>query len=296
MSILDLFCSVDEFWQRFAPAWRRELLASGRRQRLRSGRMSPSELMTILILFQQSHYRTFKAFYTEQVQRYWRAEFPRLVSYSRFVELMPSVLVPLAVYLHAQLGECTGVSFIDSTALAVCRNARIGQHRVFAPDARRGKTSVGWFYGFKLHLVVNDRGELLAFCLSRGNVDDRHPVPRLVRRLFGKLFGDRGYISQALAEDLFVRHGVRLITKLRKNMRNHLLAVADKVLLRKRAVIESIIDQLKNVCQIEHSRHRSPRNFVLNLLAGLVAYCHQPKKPSLDLGVHPLSLTPLIPN
>ena len=117
---------------------------------------------------------------------------------------MPSVLVPLTVYLHTQLGACTGISFIDSTALAVCHNARIGQHRVFALDAARGKTSVGWFYGFKLHLVVNDRGELLAFCLTRGNVDDRRPVPRLVRRLFGKLFGDRGYISQALAEDLFV--------------------------------------------------------------------------------------------
>ena len=291
MSILDLFCSVDEFWQRFAPAWQRELLASGRRHRRRQGRMCPSELMTIVILFQQSHYRTFKAFYTEHVQQHLRAEFPHLVSYSRFVELMPSVLVPLAVYLHTQLGACSGISFIDSTALAVCHTARIGQHRVFALDARRGKTSVGWFYGFKLHLVVNDRGELLAFCLTRGNVDDRRPVPRLVRRLFGKLFGDRGYISQALAEDLLLLHGVHLITKLRSNMRNRLLHVADKLLLRKRAIIESIVDQLKNICQIEHTRHRSPCNFLVNLLAGLIAYCHQPKKPSL--GLHDLGLLAL---
>lgn len=253
--------------------------------------MCPSEIMTIVILFQQSHYRTFKAFYTEHVQQHLRAEFPHLVSYSRFVELMPSVLVPLAVYLHTQLGECSGISFIDSTALAVCHTARIGQHRVFALDARRGKTSVGWFYGFKLHLVVNDRGELLAFCLTRGNVDDRRPVPRLVRRLFGKLFGDRGYISQALAEDLLLLHGVHLITKLRSNMRNRLLHVADKLLLRKRAIIESIVDQLKNICQIEHTRHRSPCNFLVNLLAGLIAYCHQPKKPSL--GLHDLGLLAL---
>lgn len=295
MSILDLFCSVDEFWQRFEPLWQRELLAAGRR-RLRRGRMHPSELMTILILFQQSHYRTFKAFYTEQVVPHWRDEFPRLVSYGRFVELMPSVLIPLTVYLHTQLGECTGISFIDSTALAVCHNARIGQHRVFALDATRGKTSVGWFYGFKLHLVVNDRGELLAFCLTRGNVDDRHPVPRLARRLFGKLFGDRGYISQALAEELLVRQGLRLITKLRKNMHQRLLGMADKLLLRKRAIIETIVDQLKNICQIEHSRHRSPRNFLVNLVAGLVAYCHQPKKPSLDLHVPIFPLPALIPN
>ena len=194
MSILDLFCSVDAFWQWFEPLWQQELLASGTGQqhRRRRGRMYPSEIMTILILFQQSGYRTFKGFYTQYVQVHLRAEFPQLVSYTRFVELMPRMVVPLAVYLHTQLGTCTGISFIDSTALAVCKNPRIGQHRVFALDARRGKTSVGWFYGFKLHLVVNDRGELLAFCLTPGNVDDRRPVPRLVRRLFGKLFGDRG--------------------------------------------------------------------------------------------------------
>ena len=185
MSILDLFCSVDEFWVGFEPWWRQQLLASGSRQRWRRGRLHPSEIMTMAILFQHSHYRTFEAFYTEHVQQHLRSEFPRLVGYSRFVELLPSVLVPLLVYLHTQLGPCTGISFIDSTALAVCHPARISQHRVFTVDAVRGKTSVGWFYGFKLHLVVNDRGELLAFCLTPGNVDDRQPVTGLVRRLVG---------------------------------------------------------------------------------------------------------------
>jgi transposase len=198
---------------------------------------------------------------------------------------MPRYLVPLAVYLHVHRGQCTGISFIDSTALAVCHPARIQQHRVFRVDARRGRTSVGWFYGFKLHLVVNDRGELLAFCLTPGNTDDRRPVPRLVQRLFGKLFADKGYISAPLAERLFLEQGLRLITKLRVNMRNRLVEFADHLLLRKRALIETIIDQLKNVCQIEHSRHRSPINFLVHLLAGLVAYCHQPKKPSLRLDV-----------
>lgn len=282
MSILDLYCSVDAFWQVFEPYWEREQVAQGRRRR-RATRLSPSEIMTILILFQQSGYRTFKGFYTQQVQTQLRAEFPQLVSYARFVALIPRVVVPLAVYVHTQLGACTGISFVDSTALAVCKNARIAQHRVLRVDARRGKTSVGWFYGFKLHVVVNDRGELLAFCLTPGNVDDRRPVPHLVRRLFGKLFGDRGYISQALTEQLFTTQGLRLITKVRKNMRERLLAYADKLLLRKRALIESVNDQLKNVCQIEHSRHRSPYNFVAHLLAGLAAYCHQPKKPSLHL-------------
>jgi hypothetical protein len=290
VSILDLFCSVDAFWQRFEPLWERELLASGQRRRRRATRLHPAEILTILILFQQSGYRTFKGFYTQHVQIVLRQEFPHLVSYTRFVELMPRFLVPLAIYLHTQLGTCTGISFIDSTSLVVCHNARIQQHRVFRVDARRGKTSVGWFYGFKLHLVVNDRGELLAFCLTPGNTDDRRPVPRLVRRLLGRLFGDKGYISQPLAQQLFLEQGLRLITKLRKNMRNQLIELSDRLLLRKRALIETIIDQLKNVCQIEHSRHRSPTNFLVHLLCGLIAYCHQPKKPSLRLDPDRLTL------
>ena len=303
MSILELFCSVDEFWVRFVPSWQRELLATGKRQRLRHGALHPSEIMTILIWFHQSHYRTFKAYYTEHVQVHLRGEFPHLVSYQRFVALMPRMLLPLTAYLHTHLGACTGISFIDSTPLAVCRNARIPRHRVFAADAARGKTSVGWFYGFKLHLVVNDRGELLAFCLTRGNIDDRTPVPALLQRVhrrFGKLFGDKGYISQPLAERLLVDHGVRLITRLRKNMRERLLPLGEKLLLRKRAIIETINDQLKNICQIEHSRHRSPRNFLVNLVGGLIAYCHLPKKPALhlDLNVDGVALAPfcLIPN
>jgi hypothetical protein len=283
MNLLELFCSVDDFWQHFAPGWQHELVASGKRKRLRATQMYPSEIMTILIWFHHSHYRTFKAYYTEYVQQHLQREFPTLVSYSRFVELMPTVLVPLVTYLHTQLGPCTGISFIDSTKLVVCQNPRIHQHRVFAGRAARGKSSVGWFYGFKLHLVVNDRGELLAFCLTPGNVDDRRPVPKLVKRLFGKLFGDKGYLSQALMEDLLVTQGVHLITKLKKRMRNRLVAISDKLLLRKRAIIETINDQLKNICQIEHSRHRSPINFLVNLVSGLIAYCHLPKKPSLGL-------------
>jgi len=289
MSILELFCSVDDFWQHFAPSWQQDLLTSGQRQRVRPTQLHASEIMTIVILFHQSHYRTFKAYYTEYVQCHLHSEFPTLVSYQRFVELMPTVLVPLLAYLHTQLGSCTGISFIDSTSLAVCRNPRIHQHRVFDGRAARGKTSVGWFYGFKLHLVVNDQGEILAFCLTPGNVDDRHPVPKLATGLVGKLFGDKGYLSQPLAQQLLVTHGLQLITKLRKKMHNRLLEWSDKLLLRKRAIIETINDQLKNICQIEHSRHRSPINFLVNLIAGLIAYCHQPKKPSLGLQLPALS-------
>ncbi len=195
---------------------------------------------------------------------------------------MPSILIPLSEYLVSCYGRCTGVSFIDSTPIAVCHNRRIPSHRVFDGVALRGKSSVGWFFGFKLHLVVNDMGEVLACTLTPGNVDDRTPVPKLTNQIFGKLFGDRGYISKALFAELFERD-IQLVTKLRSNMKNQVMELSDKLMLRKRAIIESVNDQLKNISQIEHTRHRSLPNFMVNLVSGLIAYCHQPRKPSLRL-------------
>jgi Transposase DDE domain len=281
MSVLELFCDVDDFMLSFTPHLQTSQIAAGK-QRQRAGQLCPSEIMTILIHFHQSHYRTFKAYYTEHVQVHLTSEFPHLVSYTRFVALIPSMLLPLLAYLQSRYGACTGISFIDSTSLEVCDPKRIHQHRVFATDGRRGKSSMGWVFGFKLHLAVNDQGELLACSLTPGNVDDRAPVPQMVQRLRGKLIGDRGYISASLTEMLF-EQGLHLITRLRKNMKNQLMHLSDKLLVRKRAIIESIIDQLKNISQIEHSRHRSPTNFVVHLIAGLLAYSHQDKKPSLHL-------------
>lgn len=283
MSVLELFCAVDDFCQLFEPHWHKHCLSSGTKQRNRARELALSEIMTILILFHQSHYRTFKAYYTEYVSVHLRSEFPKLVSYQRFVEFVPSALVPLLFYLHTCLGRCTGVSFVDSTKLAVCHNRRIHQHRVFRGLAERGKTSVDWFFGFKLHLVFNDCGELLTFRVTPGTIDDRAPVPQFAKRLFGKLFGDKGYLSQPLVKQLAHDFGVELITPRRKNMKPVELPLLDKLRLRKRAIVETIIDQLKNISQIEHSRHRSPVNFLVNLVCGLIAYCHQPKKPSLQL-------------
>jgi hypothetical protein len=285
-SLLELFCDVDDFCKEFLPFWNKQLFANGQKQRQRARSLTVSEIMTILIAFHQSHYRNFKAYYMGQVLKYWRAEFPGLVSYTRFVEYIPSALVPLIVYLRTCcLGNCTGISFIDSTSIDVCLNQRIHSHKVFKGLAARGQTSMGWFFGFKLHLVVNDRGEILQFCITPGNVDDRKPVPRLVKKLFGKVIGDRGYISHALAKTLRESFDIQLITKLRSNMKNQLMLMTDHFLVRRRAIIESIIDQLKNISQIEHSRHRSVSNFIVNVLCGLIAYCRKPKKPSLNLDV-----------
>jgi hypothetical protein len=142
-----------------------------------AGYLCLSEVMTIIVMFHASAYRNFKAYYTEQVLKHYTAAFPHLTSYQRFVELMPQTLVPLYAYLQTRKGECSGISFVDSTCVKVCHNRRIHSHKVFAGCARRGKTSVDWFFGFKLHLVINDCGELLSFRLTPGNVDDRRPVP-----------------------------------------------------------------------------------------------------------------------
>ncbi len=245
--------------------------------------MCPSEVMTLAIHFHQSGYRTFKGYSTKYVQTQLRAEFPQLVSYGRMVELLAGVLVPLTAYLHAHLGTCSGISCVDSTALTVCQNPRIHRHRVFAGRAQRGKTSVGWFSGFKLHLVISDHGEIIAFTITPGNVDDRRPVPQLAQRVQGKLIGDKGYLSQPLADQLWEEQGIQLLTKVRKNMPERVRDAWDNLLIRKRAVIESAFDFLKNTCQIEHSRHRSPTNCLVHVLAGLIAYTHLPKKPSIHL-------------
>lgn len=289
LSLEELFCDVDDFCQDFLPRWRRQQLSKGERKRLRECRLVASEIMTIMIHFHQSHYRNFKAYYLLYVSLHCKAAFPALVSYQRFVELMPSVLIPLCAYLQRRKGTPTGLAFVDSTPVAVCHNRRIHSHKLFKKLAKRGKTSVGWFYGFKLHLVVSDQGELLGFAVTPGNVDDRKLVPALVKGLAGKLFGDRGYISQALFECL-LEQGLQLITTLRKNMKNKFLPLVDKLLLRKRALIETINDQLKNISHIEHTRHRSVANFMVNLIAGLIAYTLQPTKPSLNLSQNQLRL------
>jgi hypothetical protein len=231
MSLLELFCRVDDFWLAFAKEWKQTLLHSGQIKRVRSGQLVESEIMTILIHFHQSHYRDFKAFYTGHVLSHLRAEFPGLVSYSRFVQLIPSVLFPLAAYLESCRGQCNGLSFVDSTKLVVCHNQRIKHHRVFAGLAERGKDSVDWFYGFKLHLVVNDEGEMLACRLTPGNVDDRRPVPQLVQRLVGKLIGDKGYLSKDLVAWLLER-GVELLTPIKRSMKPRLVRLNDRLLRR----------------------------------------------------------------
>lgn len=264
------------------------------KKRNRNHQLSDSEIMTILIAFHVSGFRTFKHYYLYLLASH-RRSFPSLVSYNRFVELIPSVILPLCAYLLSRRGTVTGINFIDATTIKVCHNKRISRNKVFRGVAAIGKSTMGWFHGFKLHLIINEVGELLAIHLTPGNIDDRIPVEFLTENLFGKLFADKGYISQALFDRLFEK-GIELITHIKKNMKNKLMPIMDKILLRKRSLIETIFDQLKNVTQIEHTRHRSVKNFLVNLLSGLIAYTHQSKKPSLNFNLGPFNKQCLEPS
>jgi len=280
--LVAMFCDIDDFCKIFEPIYEQHLITTTAKHRRRQTHLALSEIMTLVVDFHRSHYRDFKAYYLLHATKYLRPYFPNLVSYHRFVELMPRALLPLCVYLKTRLGQNKGIAFIDSTPIAVCHNRRIQNHKVFENLAQRGKTSMGWFYGFKLHLVINDEGELLACQVTSGNVDDRAPVCLLSRGLVGQLFGDKGYISQSLHDEL-LGQGLELLTGIRKNMKPRLLRLWDKLMLRKRSVIEAVNDQLKNISQIEHTRHRSLTGFMVNLLAGLIAYTYHPTKPSLGL-------------
>jgi len=284
--LLTIFCSTDDFCKAFFRYQKKFLLTSGAVRRIKASSLSLSEVMAIMIYFHISRYRTFKDYYTKHVCQHLRCEFPGLVSYNRFVELMGGAMVPLMVYLQrCRLKKSAGVAFVDSTTLKACHNRRIHNHKTFRDFAQRGKTSMGWFYGFKLHLIVNHRGDLVSFMLTAGNTDDRNlaMMQTLTKNVLGKLFGDRGYISSKLFK-ILLKRGLQLITKLKKNMANKLVPMMDKLMLKKRALIESINDQLKNLCQIEHTRHRSIVNFLGNLFSGLIAYTFSPQKPSIAIG------------
>ena len=291
--IIEIFCEIDDFCNHFFSSLNTRLLPNPNRKRNRQSKMSISEIMTIMVLFHLSNYRTFKDFYFQCVQPELNVYFPRLVSYNRFVELQKIVALPLAAYLKHKAGEKTGLYF--TSPLKVCHNRRIHKHKTFKGIATRGKHSMGWFFGFKLHIVINQKGEIMSFCLTKGNVDDRAQLEHLLKDLQGITVGDKGYISEKKRSKL-KENGVELITKHRKNMKKKPLSTFKKFLLSKRGIIETVIEQLKAICQIEHTRHRSPINFIINCLSALAAYCLKPRKPSLKLNNIAANLVPLISN
>lgn len=287
--VTEIFYLCDEFSKGFEFSIKKHLMEAENTQKRRNkpNRMSDSEVMTILIAFHLSGMRNLKWFYLFYVCKHMDNEFPNTVSYNRFVELQQHIALPLVLFLKTcRMGKCTGISFIDSTALKVCHIKREHSNRVFDGTATKGCGTLGYFFGFKLHVIINDKGEIINFVITQGNVDDRKPLSMesFIRNVSGKLYADRGYISKELAEILFV-DGIHFVARMRNNMKGGELPLFDRVMLRKRALIESVNDELKNICQIEHTRHRCFTNFITNLIAGLLAYSFLPKKPSIRVNV-----------
>lgn len=287
--VTEIFYLIDEFSKEFACNVSNYRLSAdnSKKRRHKPNRISDSEVMTILVAFHLSGMRNLKHYYLFYVCKHLNGDFPRLVSYNRFVELQQRVALPLVLFLKTcRMGKCTGISFIDSTTLKACHIKREKQNKVFQGIATKGCGTLGWFFGFKLHIIINDRGEIISFVITQGNVDDREPlsIDSFIEKISGKLYADRGYISQKLKEILFVE-GIRFVYKMRNNMKGGEIPLTDRIMLRKRAVIESVNDELKNICQIEHTRHRSFTNFITNLIAGLLAYSFLPKKPSIKVDI-----------
>jgi hypothetical protein len=243
--------------------------------------MTLSEIMSIIVLFHLSHHRNFKSFYLSHVTQHMRKDFPTFVSYTRFVELMKMAAIPLALFMQGLAKHQTDIYYADSTPLKVCHIKREKSNRVFKGRAKKSKGTMGWFFGFKLHIVINHVGEIMNFTITSSTTDDRKPLLKLVAGLKGWLFGDKGYIGEELLKKLKAQ-AIEIFTKVRKNMTPRSMTGSQKQLLKKRGLVETVIDQLKNVCQIEHTRHRSPINALVNILSGLVAYTLKPRKPSIN--------------
>lgn len=269
-TLIAVYCVVDDFCKEFLPAWHKMQIETGQHPRRRKANLSPSETITIVIAFHSSGFKCIKHFYKFICESH-SSLFPNLVSYNRFVELEKSVIFPLLAFFDFLKGPCTGTSFLDSTAIPVCHNKRISSHKLFSGIAKRGKTTMGWFYGFKLHLITNEYGHPIAFDFTPGNVDDRKVKEHIFNNVYGKIFGDKGYISKNFFEQLF-KKGIQLVTALRNNMKPQIMTQSDSHTLNQRSYIESVFNVLKNNMTLTHTRHRSIPNFLVNIVATLCCY------------------------
>jgi hypothetical protein len=260
---------VDDFIKSFDKYLTSQLVLGGSQKR-RTPEITDAEIMTIIICFHNSRYRDFRNYYS-CIRGYYKHYFPKMCSYNRFVELMKRVSLQLLLFFKCSKAQCDGVSFIDSTPIRVCKNKRIYTHKVFNGLAKRGMSSMGWFFGFKLHIVINSKGGIINFFISSGNTDDRKPAVDLCKDITGKVYGGRGYISSNLFKE-FMNNGIRFFTALRTNMKPKMVTLEDSVNIGKRSLVESVFNMLKNSCQIEHSRHRSPANAMIHLVSGIISH------------------------
>jgi Transposase DDE domain len=277
-----IFCQVDDFCKELNQYSQNKLLPSPDGNGKHRGPqccLSDSEIMTILIFFQSSSWRNFKHFYLQFLSVYWKKEFPILPSYNRFIEIMNRVICYLVLFSQMNSGKRTDIYYIDSTCLPVCHLKRSKRHKTFDEIAKYGRTSIGWFFGLKLHIVINQRGELIAFKITRGNVNDSKAGESILKFLQGIVFGDKGYISKKLFS-ILLEKGLKLITRTRKNMKPIAYSPMEKQFLNQRGIVETVINHFKHHYHIWHTRHRSVINAITHLMAGIASYTIEPLKIS----------------
>lgn len=273
--LISTFCRIDDFCIIHEKQLQSKAISYKKPKRGPKQSLSLSEIITVLIMYQILQYRNFKSFYNDFLCEYWREFFPNLPSYTRFVELIPQGLVGLSNFVASNQGKHTNIYYVDATKLPVCHNLREKRHKVFDGLAGKSKTSTGWFYGLKLHFVINQLSQVMSLRVTQGNVDDRNPLISMCQGLEGYIFGDRGYISKD-KEATLAKQGLKLITTLKKNMKKVFRTKTEKSLLRYRGMIETMIDYLKNSLMLWHTRHRSPMNAFTHLIACMAAWIIAP--------------------
>jgi hypothetical protein len=260
------------------------LVSKGEKFERRKTLLSDAETGTILAMYHLFGYKCFKYYYEDMILGRLKSWFPNAPQYKVFLRYtkMSWELMHLWLLFKIAGSKKSGTYFIDSKKLEVCHLKRAHQHQVFKDVAHKGKTSTGWFYGLKVHLVINDLGEIMAFEITPGNVADnnRELLKRLLDDLQGICVGDKGY--QSALFECFYEKSLHLLVKPKKNAKKKVPEQMRLVKLsRKRALIESVFDILSSVLDIEHSRHRSSTNGFVNILSALVAYQYREQKPSL---------------
>lgn len=281
--LIEIFCQIDDFCKQFKKYFNKNILTIGNNLRKRAFALSISEIITISIYYHYSGFKNFKYYYLKHVLINMKNDFKNLVSYTRFLELKRMVNSIMNMFIQFKsMNKCTGISYIDSYPLKVCNIKRSSSHKVLS-KATKGKTSVGWFYGFKLHLITNHIGDIINFYITPGNVADnnRKVIEAITKNVTGKAFGDKGYLVNSKFFKQLYSNGLTIVTKIRKNMNNVLMHFDDKILLRKRGIIESVGSILKEVFSLEHSRHRNELSFFSHILSTLCAYIFKANKPSI---------------
>jgi hypothetical protein len=275
--LVEQFCVFDDFVVAARAQMAPRLLSDGKPERRHGppAGLVDSEIMTILTMYHESRFRDFKTFYEMMILKLFRSYFPRAPCYERFLTLTKYVLSLLTLFLACMTTTKSGIYYVDSTPLPVCHNKRIAKHRVFGGLASRGRTSVGWFFGFKAHFIFNDLRQIVAVKITPGNVNDTTPLPELAYNLTGKIFGDKGYVSKKVTKAL-AEKGLILLTRPKKNMKPLPISTQDEVLLKARSIAETIIGHIKEFSSLRLPKHRSVPNAFTHMIAAIVAYQFHP--------------------